>query len=146
MRVNREVQTVNWEAGQEGAVETGVKRGLKSRIDRELEAKIAHKPWIMEGAKPWSANREFGTFSLQDSSVSVHNVDFMVCPPLEKYPKRSENNFLSEFGGIFGHFLRTPPSLGHRARPQGREGPRPMPIPIEYTRSSLVFPRRGHTP
>ena len=35
-RVNREVQTVNWEAGQEGAVETGVKRGLKK----------AHKPWI----------------------------------------------------------------------------------------------------
>ena len=35
-RVNREVQTVNWEAGKEGAVETGVKRGLKK----------AHKPWI----------------------------------------------------------------------------------------------------
>ena len=42
-RVNREVQTVNWEAGQEGAVETGVKRGLKRRINRELEAKISHK-------------------------------------------------------------------------------------------------------
>ena len=35
-RVNREVQTVNWEAGKKGAVETGVKRGLKK----------AHKPWI----------------------------------------------------------------------------------------------------
>ena len=35
-RVGREVQTVNWEAGKEGAVETGVKSGLKK----------AHKPWI----------------------------------------------------------------------------------------------------
>ena len=35
-RVNREVQTVNWEAGTKGAVETGVKSGLKK----------AHKPWI----------------------------------------------------------------------------------------------------
>ena len=35
-RVNREVQTVNWEAGREGAVERGVKSGLKK----------AHKPWI----------------------------------------------------------------------------------------------------
>ena len=34
--VNREVKTVNWEAGKEGAVETGVKRGLRK----------AHKPWI----------------------------------------------------------------------------------------------------
>ena len=35
-RVNREVQTVNWGAGKKGAVETGVKSGLKK----------AHKPWI----------------------------------------------------------------------------------------------------
>ena len=35
-RINREVQTVNWEAGKKGAVETGVKKGLKK----------AHKPWI----------------------------------------------------------------------------------------------------
>ena len=35
-RVNREVQTVNWEAGKKGAVETGVKSGLKK----------AYKPWI----------------------------------------------------------------------------------------------------
>ena len=28
-RVSREVQTVKWEAGKEGAAETGVKRGLK---------------------------------------------------------------------------------------------------------------------
>ena len=34
-RVSREVQTVNWEAGKEGAVETGVKSGVKK----------AHKPW-----------------------------------------------------------------------------------------------------
>ena len=35
-RVNREVQTVNWEVGKEGAVETGVKSSLQR----------AHKPWI----------------------------------------------------------------------------------------------------
>ena len=35
-RVNREAQTVNWEAGKEGAAETGVKSGVKK----------AHKPWI----------------------------------------------------------------------------------------------------
>ena len=35
-RANREVQTVNWEAGKEGAVERGVNSSLKK----------AHKPWI----------------------------------------------------------------------------------------------------
>ena len=55
-RVNREVQTVNWEAGKKGAVETGVKSGLKKGINRELEAKKAHKPWIREGL-----NREVQT-------------------------------------------------------------------------------------
>ena len=35
-RINREVQTVNWEAGKKGAVETGVKSDLKK----------VHKPWI----------------------------------------------------------------------------------------------------
>ena len=35
-RVNREVQTVNWEGGGEGAVARGVKSSLKK----------AHKPWI----------------------------------------------------------------------------------------------------
>ena len=35
-RVNRELQTVNWGPGKEGAAESGVKRGLKK----------AHKPWI----------------------------------------------------------------------------------------------------
>ena len=35
-RANREVQTVNWEGGGEGAVERGVKSSLKK----------AHKPWI----------------------------------------------------------------------------------------------------
>ena len=34
-RANREVQTVNWEAGGEGVVERGVKSSLKK----------AHKPW-----------------------------------------------------------------------------------------------------
>ena len=37
-RANREVQTVNWEGGREGAVERGVERGLKK----------AHKPWIRD--------------------------------------------------------------------------------------------------
>ena len=36
------------------------------------------------GAKPWSANRELGTFSLENSSVSVHSLHFMVCAPLRK--------------------------------------------------------------
>ena len=81
-RVNREVQTVNWEAGKKEAVETGVKSGLKR----------AHKPWIRGqkgaqtvnygGAKPWSANREIGTFSLEYSSDSVHSLHFVVCMPL----------------------------------------------------------------
>ena len=35
-RANREVQTVNWEGGGEGAVERGVKSSLKK----------AHQPWI----------------------------------------------------------------------------------------------------
>ena len=35
-------------------------------------------------AKPWSANRELGIFSLQNSSVSVHNVHFIVYAPLIK--------------------------------------------------------------
>ena len=35
-RANREVQTVNWEGGGEGAVERGVKSSLKK----------AHKPWV----------------------------------------------------------------------------------------------------
>ena len=33
---DREVQTVNWEAGKEGVAEAGVKTGQKK----------AHKPWI----------------------------------------------------------------------------------------------------
>ena len=48
--VNREVQTVNWDAGKKGAVETGVKRGLKK----------GHKPWIRgkKGAQTVNPNRE----------------------------------------------------------------------------------------
>ena len=45
--VNREVQTVNWEAGKKGAVETGVKSGLKK----------AHKLWIRGKNR---VNRELG--------------------------------------------------------------------------------------
>ena len=76
------MQTVNWEGGGEGAVARGVKSSLKK----------AHKPWIrgtkgaqtvnQGGAKPWSANRELGTFDLENSSVSVHSLHFMVCAPL----------------------------------------------------------------
>ena len=47
-RVNREVQTVNWEAGKEGAAETGVERGLKR----------AHEPW--KKRPKWRTNRELG--------------------------------------------------------------------------------------
>ena len=67
---------------KKGAVETGVKRDLKK----------VHKPWIggknsaqtvnEGGAKPWSANRELGAFKIPDSSVSVHNVHFIVYAPL----------------------------------------------------------------
>ena len=42
------VQTVRWEAGKEGAAETGVKRGLKRQHKPWTRAKIAHKPWISE--------------------------------------------------------------------------------------------------
>ena len=43
--VNRKVQTVNWEAGQEGMSRQMSRRNWKRRINRELEANIAHKPW-----------------------------------------------------------------------------------------------------
>ena len=46
--VNREVQTVNREADKEGAVETGVKRGLK----REHET--------VNSRQKWCTNRELG--------------------------------------------------------------------------------------
>ena len=50
------MQTVNWEAGGEGAVKRGVKSSLQKAHNRELEAKKAHKPWIREGL-----NREVQT-------------------------------------------------------------------------------------
>ena len=52
------------EAGQDGSVETGVRRGLNREVQSEL-----------------------GTVSLQNPSVSVHNVHFMVCsaPLMEKF-------------------------------------------------------------
>ena len=55
-RVNREVQTVNWEAGKKGAVETGVKSSLKKAQKPWIRGKKAHKPWIREGL-----NREVQT-------------------------------------------------------------------------------------
>ena len=57
----------------------------KAHRNRELEAKKAHKPWIREGRLPWSANRELGTLHLQNSSVSVHSLHFMVCAPLNSF-------------------------------------------------------------
>ena len=76
----------------ERVVEKGLPRGVsraawKRRINRELKAKSAHKPWIREGRLPWSANRELGTFSFENSSVSVHSLHFMVCAPLKTLKK-----------------------------------------------------------
>ena len=49
-RANREVQTVNWEGDGLQGLSRGVSRAAwKRRINRELEAKKAHKPWIREG-------------------------------------------------------------------------------------------------
>ena len=36
-RVNRDVQTVNWEAGKEGAAETGVKPWMREALNREAQ-------------------------------------------------------------------------------------------------------------
>ena len=84
-RVNREAQTVNWEAGKKGAVETGVKSGLKKARKPWIRGKKgAQTPWIREGRLPWSANRELGIFHLENSSVSVHSLHFMVCAPLKR--------------------------------------------------------------
>ena len=57
-RTNREVQTVNWEGGGHlKGLSRGVSRAAWKRcINRELEAKKAHKPWIREGL-----NREVQT-------------------------------------------------------------------------------------
>ena len=48
-RANREVQTVNWEAGKEGAVERGVKSSLK-RMDWKFHA--INRDWIFSIAGP----------------------------------------------------------------------------------------------
>ena len=49
-RVNREVQTVNWEAGKEGGCRDRCQEGPeKGTINREFKAKMEHKPWIREG-------------------------------------------------------------------------------------------------
>ena len=80
-------QTVKCKPWTERVAEKGLSRGVsraawKRRINRELEGKKAHKPWTREGRSPWSANRELGTFHLENSSVSVHSLHFMVCAPL----------------------------------------------------------------
>ena len=60
-----------WEGGGEGAVERGVKSSLKRRMNRELEAKKAHNPWIREGL-----HREVQTV-LSASKIPVFQ--FTVC-------------------------------------------------------------------
>ena len=61
-RVHREVQTVIWEAGKEGAADSVPRQvsrwAWRRRINRELEAKKAHKLWISEGL-----NREAPTMN-----------------------------------------------------------------------------------
>ena len=42
-----------------------------------------------------STNREFGTFNLQKSSVSVHNVHFMVCALLSISGKKEAHKLLT---------------------------------------------------
>ena len=82
---NREVQTVNWEGGKEGAVERGVKSSLKKAHKPWIRgAKKARTPWIREGRKRREVQKpcELGTSSLENSSVSVHSLHFMVCAPL----------------------------------------------------------------
>ena len=61
-RVNHEVQTVNWEAGKEGAAETAVKRGLKKAHKSWIRGKKSAQTMSWGGAEPRSANRELGIF------------------------------------------------------------------------------------
>ena len=74
----------------------------------------------MPEAKPWSANRELGPFSLENSSVSVHSLHFMFCAPLSCLLCQEDSWILSEFS-CFEDFLvgiitersaRTLPELG----------------------------------
>ena len=53
------------------------------------------------GAKPWSANRELGTFHLQSSGVSVHSLHFMVCAPLKIVEKKGniDSSYFAARGG-----------------------------------------------
>ena len=81
-RVNREVQTVNWEAGKKGAVETGVKSGRKK----------VHKPWIRgkkdaqtvnQGAafavkcKPWIRHFQPRKIQCFSSQFALHGLRFL---------------------------------------------------------------------
>ena len=47
-RVNREVQTVNWKVAEKGLSRQASRAAWKRRINRELEAKMAHKLWVRE--------------------------------------------------------------------------------------------------
>ena len=64
-RVNREVQTVNWEAGKKGLSRQVSRAASKRRINRELEAKKRR------------TNRELGRDSLSASKIPVFQ--FTVC-------------------------------------------------------------------
>ena len=83
-RANREVQTVAERVAEKG-LSRGVSRGAwKRRLNPWTRGKKgAQTSRIREGRSPWSANRELGTFNLENSSVSVHSLHFnMVCAPL----------------------------------------------------------------
>ena len=63
-------QTVKCKPWTERVAEKGLSRGVsraawKRRINRELEAKKGAQTVNYGGAKPWSANHELGTFSLE---------------------------------------------------------------------------------
>ena len=47
-----------------------------------MRGKNSAQPRIREGPNSEVQNHEFGTFNLQNSSVSVHNVHFMAYAPL----------------------------------------------------------------
>ena len=79
-RINGEVQTLNREAGKEGAVsvETGVKRGLKKAHWLWIRGSNSAQTVNWGGAKPWSAHRELGIFHLQNHHVYPNSVQQIV--------------------------------------------------------------------
>ena len=116
--VNREVQTVNWEAGKEGAAETGVNSGLKK----------AHK------CKPWIRHfqpRKFQCFSSQCALHGLRALDFLwVLNKSAKFlPKLSNPEMLGENQERFtdellwvcrNKLLVGPPSQNRSCAPQER--------------------------